>query len=864
VSAGDPASRPRFRRRPAQEPVPADPEELFGELPRGRRGVGALWSHQADLLRTYAEHHQKTPDVALELPTGSGKTLVGLLIADWRRRKMRHRVVYACLTRQLARQVADAATDHGIPVVLLTGKSRAWSERELARYSSSQAVAITVYSHIFNTNSAFGDAQAVLFDDAHAAENYVAEAWALQIGHDHVAYAHLLDKVRDDLDPHLVARMAGESPDAARASGVWLLPVAVANRRMQGIDRVLATEVSGDAEYRFKMIRPGLRPCLFYLSPAGWYIRPMIPPTFDYAPFTDPEQRIYLSATIGQAGELERAFGRERIDRIGVPPAWERTGAGRRFFVFPGLAEPGNGVLGTAEGLIGELLGLAPKALILTPDDDSARRIADSLEIPGPERFTAKDPDAGLGPFIDADRGTLLAASRYDGMDLPGDACHLMLMSGLPQAINAQDQFLVATLRASSVLAERIRTRVVQGAGRCTRGPADHAVVIVDGDRLLRFLSREDVRAAMPVELQAEVAFGLENSTVPAADLVQLADSAIEQDTFWRDDAEPDLAERRRDARKTPPADAGQLAASAAREVRAWQAAWEQDWEAAARGAVEVFEHLTASDLRPYRSLWAYLASAWSELSAQGGTPGAGDRAASLLRKAHEAAYGTTWLREVQPLPLAGPAGDPSDDGAVDGVVAALTGLLASATVFDKKAAKLLAGLAQTSAPPYEQALAALGTLLGAESFKPAGQGRADAAWIWPRLWITIEAKTDQNAEGMLSMESVRQANTQLDSLSGDRSQGSPDASFSVIVSPREVVDPDAVMAARPHLYLARPDTVLALAHDVVGAWEDIRGAAAGTDGDARRTVVGQTLWQHGVLPAQIRDRLTRDPVRGR
>jgi hypothetical protein len=74
----------------------------------------------------------------------------------------------------------------------LTGKSRAWSERELARYSSSQAVAITIYSHIFNTNPAFSDAQAVLFDDAHAAENYVAEAWALQIGHDHVAYAHLL------------------------------------------------------------------------------------------------------------------------------------------------------------------------------------------------------------------------------------------------------------------------------------------------------------------------------------------------------------------------------------------------------------------------------------------------------------------------------------------------------------------------------------------------------------------------------------------------------------------------------------------------------------------------------------------------
>lgn len=46
-----------------------------------------LWSEQADVLRIYAETHVDDHDVALELPTGSGKTLVGLLIAEWRRLK---------------------------------------------------------------------------------------------------------------------------------------------------------------------------------------------------------------------------------------------------------------------------------------------------------------------------------------------------------------------------------------------------------------------------------------------------------------------------------------------------------------------------------------------------------------------------------------------------------------------------------------------------------------------------------------------------------------------------------------------------------------------------------------------------------
>jgi len=104
----------------------------------------------------------------------------------------------------------------------------------------------------------------------------------------------------------------------------------------------------------------------------------------------------------------------------------------------------------------------------------------------------------------------------------------------------------------------------------------------VTGHELMRFLSCQEVLHAMPVELQAEIGFGLHTSEVPADELVQLAGSAIDQDEVWQEDAEPDIAERRRDAIKTAPADAGNLGASAPLEVRAWQSAWRQDWASAA------------------------------------------------------------------------------------------------------------------------------------------------------------------------------------------------------------------------------------------------------------------------------------------
>ncbi|WP_199514910.1 DEAD/DEAH box helicase [Nucisporomicrobium flavum] len=888
-------ARPRFRRRTEPVAGAADPESLFGELPRTPSGVGALWSHQADQLRTYAQEHSTTADVALELPTGSGKTLVGLLVSEWRRRTLAQRVVYACPTKQLARQVLHKANAQGIPAVLLIGPHGNWDQAQLSRYTRGEAIAVTTYSAIFALRSYLDDAQTLVFDDAHAAESYVAEAWALSVGADLDQYVQLFDALADAVEPSFVARMVAPDGPAADPGEVRLIPIGAVARHAEAIDSVLAS-LKGDKSYRVKMLRANLSSCLFYVSRREFYIRPMIPPTFEHEAFTGPSQRLYLSATLGDAGELERAFGRTGIKRVPVPPAWDRTGSGRRFFVFPELAGPPTEVQEQSEipepefrksqpptsdaatnetgedeepeeeeaGLVGELLGLSRKRLILTPDNKSAIRIADLLGVPSGERFTAKDADTGIQPFIDAESGTLLAPNRYDGMDLADNACRIMLMAGLPAASHLQDRFLDTKLRAPEVLQERIRTRVLQGAGRCTRGPKDWAVVVITGEDILRFLSYAEVRKSLPVELQAEITFGLEQSQAPADDLVLLAESALRQDEVWQEDAEPELARLRREATRVPQPNVAELAASTLLEVRAWNYAWQQDWESAARTAVEVLERLKAPSLRPYHALWAYLGSAWSALASSDDTSPAALRSADLLRKAHSAAVGTTWLKEVQPLPATTYDSDPRDEEAVEGVTTLLKGRLSSPVKFEREASTMLADLAQKNATRYEQGLVKLGELLGAASSKPPGQGRADAAWVWTQLWITLEAKSEQEPQGLLSMDYVRQTNTQLASLAADHGvEYAPEGSISVIVTPRSVVDPDAVPIAAPQVNLATPKLILDIAHDTVRAWKELRGIAKGVAGDVLHTDIARVLWEHRVLATQVRERLSADPIRG-
>ncbi len=72
----------RFRIGEPSGAIPADPESLFRDLKQRSSRIQYLWSHQADILRTWHQNYLTLKDVALELPTGTGKTLIGLLIAD--------------------------------------------------------------------------------------------------------------------------------------------------------------------------------------------------------------------------------------------------------------------------------------------------------------------------------------------------------------------------------------------------------------------------------------------------------------------------------------------------------------------------------------------------------------------------------------------------------------------------------------------------------------------------------------------------------------------------------------------------------------------------------------------------------------
>ena len=319
-----------------------DPESLFRDL--RERTVEGLLAQQADMLRKYMNHVNKnknTLDIALELPTGSGKTLVGLLIAEWCRRTKQERCVLLCPTKQLVHQVVEQAKEkYGINALDFSGPKNRYSEADKTAFNNCESIGVATYSALFNTKPFFSDVHTLIFDDAHAAENYVSSLWSLEVRRDQ-------DETTFDAIWQIIAPYTTEndqlryydqgnegSLDTSFVNKI-LTPYLLKCRTAltAAIDNASRDDESSEEygyRWRWSMIKDHLHACHLYYTSNSILIRPLIAPTKSFLPFQKARQRIYMSATLGEGGDLERIFGRKKIERIPAPGGWDKQGIGRR------------------------------------------------------------------------------------------------------------------------------------------------------------------------------------------------------------------------------------------------------------------------------------------------------------------------------------------------------------------------------------------------------------------------------------------------------------------------------------------------------------------------------------------------------
>ncbi|WP_145504067.1 DEAD/DEAH box helicase [Streptomyces sp. CFMR 7] len=867
-----------FVRKTTDSSLPDDPLHLYRVLAVTNRGPAAVWGHQQDVLRAWHQKKLAASDVAIELPTGAGKTLVGGLIAEFRRRTARERVAYLCPTKQLAQQTAAAFDEYGIPNVLLIDRVPTWNPADRARFESADAVAVSVYSHVFNSNPAIKNASLLVLDDAHAAEGYVAKPWRLGISRqDESAYLDVLSALEPALDPLVLPRMKNSDTDKASQSFVYLAsPIGVAAHAAQ-IERAVGAAVEGgkfdgkradEARHVWKFLQGRLDRCLFYVAYGQIVIRPFIPPTWQHPAFSDPERRIYMSATLGDGGELERTFGRKKIERIPVPEGWENQGTGRRFFIFPELASDLAADRSGLPAFVSSTISEAGRAVVLTPDTRTHDSFIKSMLPSTYSVLKASDVEDDLKTFTARQNAALVLTNRYDGIDLPGDDCRLVVLAGLPARGDLQERFLHESLGAVEVLQERIRARILQGSGRATRNSQDYAAVMILGQSLTSYLSGLDVQAAMHPEVHAELEFGWENSR--RHDSANMTDNLrvfLSHDEAWAE-VDGDIVRERDNYTRAVAPSSKELQASVRYEVEAWQSIWNNQWDWALTAVRQVLDKLQGQRTpRRYAALWSYLGFSIAHRLAQQTTdPSYLATSADYYRNAQRMSTGTSWLSHLASpsdrasAPSAPPL-DELDEAAMRGVILRHKEI---GNDLEEHAAAARAGLANTEYQAYEAALVALGQFAGTtESYgnndddSPAAP---DTVWIFDESrWIIWEAKSEAEAKGMVGPTDVRQAGSHLRTVETERGTSAPSDSFCVLMSPKPGVMASGRALADEHLYMVGPKPVLEIFDRLLRAW---RAAHSRSISSLAPSQLAEIFRTEQALPSQWIPLLRTMPVR--
>jgi hypothetical protein len=826
---------------PAPAQPPDSPLDLYERLQVTEPGLSDLWVHQGNALRVYHDEHVEHADVALELPTGSGKTLVGLLISEWRRLARRQRVAYVCVNNQLAEQVAGKAARYGIDVVLLTGSKHRWDRAAVAAFRAGDAVAISNYHHVFNYWSGLDAAQTLIFDDAHGGEDAVAGTWSVTVryGDEPGLYKAVLGVVLDALSRPFVDMLTQYEGDPFGSHRTELVPPTALASRAGRLREVLAGAVDDGTHNHFalKVIDTALDRCLIYVSPREILIRPFIPPTRDLDHFSGADQRLYMSATLGAGGELERAFGVDRIRRIPADSGQQRSG--RRLLLMPGLRIDD----APADEIIRGAITATPRTALITPSRRALEEAADSLLDPDVARMEADD----VAHFVDTEPAALLLANRYDGIDLPGEHCRLIVLSGLPAYGHSQERFLFETVGATRVLTERIRTRIIQGAGRATRNRQDFAAVILRGEELLRFIQRDEARSEMRPELQVELELGEYYSRATEVELADVLRIFWEHGEEWQP-TESYLRENVAGRERVEDPTSIALAAAAPHEVHAWWSCWQGDLPSAVEAATAAVAQLTGEPLRGYRAVWEYFAASWAGLLAAANPEAETVKGAAQLRARAEAtARKLRWFPrfDADPEQLAvGPEYDPRAARATEWI----RQLNTRRARFDTTITQMRDDVDNSEPSTFHQGVATLGQALGFEVWRDDNSTACpDVAWRdEDRLWILFEAKTLQKPELPLGANDVRQANSHDNWVEAQLGWNPrPEQLITVVVSPRETLADAADVVADPDVALVHPQVIRSLADRAVLTLSHLRGLPA-TLGDSEldREVTDQFVRQ--------------------
>ena len=457
------------------------PREIFTALPRKKEGK---FEYPRDVQAQVWEQwfsRRDEEDLVIKMNTGSGKTTVGLLILKSCLNEGKGPAVYVVPDNYLVKQVIGEAQDLGLEVT---------EDSNSPRFQSGKSILVVNIYKLVNGLSVFGVGDegikirigSIIIDDAHACLDTVEEQFTLKIDRNNDAYQEgayqeiyqCFKKALFDQCETKAYEIENRDLDAFMQVPFWTW-----KSRISEISKILVTHKDKSwIKFVWPLIKESLLLSKCVVSSGKIEISPHCIPIDVIPSITNASRKVFMTATLVDDSILSSHFGvtEESINKAVMPNT--AGDIGDRMILLPQVINPQI----TEQEIKDFCKSIAQNVnvVVIVPSDHRAKFWENQADL-----VLRKDNlYEGVNRLKKQRVGLTVLVNRYDGIDLPKDACRLLVIDGLPNVRRLIDRVESGIIMGSSKKAVQLVQIIEQGMGRGVRSNDDYCAVFLMGRSL--------------------------------------------------------------------------------------------------------------------------------------------------------------------------------------------------------------------------------------------------------------------------------------------------------------------------------------------------------------------------------------------